>query len=72
MATKSRRHEESFEFPAFVPSWLIDVSVLIQQINSMSRYVVTAASTPRMYAIDSIMPGMGSFALISYSRPTCP
>ncbi len=36
------------------------------------RYVVVAANTPRMYAIDSIIPGSGALALISYSRPTCP
>ena len=37
-----------------------------------SAQVVTAASTPRMYAIDSIMPGSGFFALISYSQPDLP
>jgi hypothetical protein len=39
---------------------------------SCPSYVVTAASTPRMYAIDSIIPGRGFLALISYSRPTWP
>jgi hypothetical protein len=36
------------------------------------HYVVIDARTPRMYAMDSIMPGSGSSGLISYSRPTCP
>src|SRR5262245_45593965 len=37
-----------------------------------TAYVGSAASTPRIYAIDSIIPGNGFFALISYSSPTCP
>ena len=42
------------------------------QIPRSLYVLVIAASTPRSYAIDSIMPGSGSSSWISYSRPTWP
>src|SRR5262245_15560791 len=36
-ATKSRRHEESFGLCAFVSSWLIDMSVLIRRVHTVSH-----------------------------------
>ena len=64
-------HEDAaagrFDHLATTPFRTLAVVILLDQ---MPRNIFRG--TPRMYANDCSIPGSGSSALISYSRPTCP